>query len=255
MTNQQQSFSQEYVHERDSDLGSHSPTGSGGVEYQMEDTSSPPPSASVTPIRFVARHTFSKSLESPPRKKYRSNVLSTVDSQRVDRCRSTGPTVSHLDFLHDDASILARLDLSNVPNNEFILARPDQVSSSSFEIEYPAYMQRPRTVSISTNNADTDPIAYSEEMFGFLEERDFLRPPSSGPNPIMAANPSMFLPINEQQHLEASFSELRMEDTRGHDLRLKPRLKPRLMPRLMPRPGKRTSAHDEARPWDPEFTF
>jgi hypothetical protein len=219
MTKQQQRFSQEYVHERDSDLGSHSPTGSGGVEYQMEDTPTPPPSASVTPIRFVARQTFSKSLESPPRKKYRSsNVSSTVDSQRVNRCRNTGPTVSHLDFLHDDASILARLDLNNFTNNEFILVRPDQVSSSSFEIEYPAYMQRPRTVSISTNSADTDRIAYSEEMFGFLEERDSLKPPSSGPNPYMATNPSMFLPINEQQHLEASFSELPNRKTMGANL-------------------------------------
>jgi hypothetical protein len=243
MTNLQQRFSQDNVHERDSDTGSHSPTGSGGVEYQMDDTISPPPSASVTPIRFVPRHTFSKSLDSPPRKKYRSKVSSTVDSQSVARCKSTGPTASHLDFLqHDDASILARLDSSNVPNNEFILARPDQ-ASSSFEIDHLPNMDRPRTVSISTSNADTDSIADSEEMFGF-----FLRPPSPAHNPITTKNPSMFLPINEQQHLEASFLELDMADThRVHGLRLKPR--------LMPRPGKRTAEHDEARPWDAEFTF
>ena len=172
-------------------------------------------------------------------------MSSSVNSQRIaPTSTSARPPVSHLEFLRRNAFILARLDLSNVPSNEFILARPSQVSSS-FEIEYPCtYVERPRTVSISTNdpNADTDYVAESEDIFGFLggEHYNSLRPPSSRRNPTMASIPGMFLPINVQ-HLEASFSELHMTNTRGSGLRLKPR------------PRKRT-AHYGTRPWDPEFT-
>jgi hypothetical protein len=220
--------------------GSDSPTTAGGVEHQREGATSPPLFGFVTPTGFVARHEFTKSLESPPRKKHRSNVSSSAHFQRVGRIRSAGPTVLHLDFLHDDSSILARFDLSNVPNNEFILARPNQVSRS-FEI-YPTYIERPRTVSISRNDADTDPVADSEKIFGFSEDEhsDSPGPTSLGHNPTMTTIPSMFLPINVQ-HLEARLSELHMTDTRGYGLRLKPR------------PRKR--AHHGPRPWDPEVTF
>jgi hypothetical protein len=224
--------------------GSHSPTAVGGVEHQPEDTTSPTnPFGFVTPTEFVARHDFPKSLESPPHKKNRNNVSSAVDSQRIAPSTSAGPPVSHLEFLHNNALILARLDLSNVPSDEFILARPSQVSSS-FEIEYPTYVERPRTVSLSTNdaNADTDPVADSEDIFGFLEdEYNSPRSPSSGRNPTMTTISGMFLPINVQ-HLETSFSGLHITNTRGSRLRVKPR------------PRKRT-AHCGTRPWDAEFTF
>jgi hypothetical protein len=218
---------------------SHNRTTASGVERQQEGITPPNPFGFVTPTEFVARHKFSKSLDSPPRKKNRSNLSSSVDYQRIAKSNSTGATAWHLDFRHDDASISVRLDCSTVPNNEFILARPNQVSNS-FEIKNPSYIERPRTVSISTNdaNADTDPVADSDDIFGFFEDghRDSPRPTSSGRNPTMPTIPGMFLPINVQ-HLEASFSELRMTNTRGSGLRLKPR------------PRKRT-AH-----WDPEFTF
>jgi hypothetical protein len=222
--------------------GSHCPAAAGGVEHQPEDTTSPNSFGFVTPTGFVARHEFPKSLESPPRKKHRSNVSFSVDSQRIaPTSTSAGPSVSHLKFLHNNALILARLDLSNFLSNEFILARPSQVSSS-FEIEHPTHVERPRTVSISTNDAyaDTDPIADPEDIFGFLEDEHYNspRPPSSGCNPTMT---TMFLPINVQ-HLEASFSELHMSNTNGSGLRVKPR------------PRKRT-AHYGTRPWDPEFIF
>jgi hypothetical protein len=218
-----------------------SPTTTGGVEHQPEHAASPP-FGFVTPTRFVARHEFSKSLESPPLKKHRSNIFSSVDFKRVARSRTTGPTVSNLDFVYDDATILARLDLSNVPDNEFILATPNQVSSS-LKIEYPTDVVRPRTVSISRSDADTDFLADSEEIFGFSEDEnhDFPRPPSSGHNPTMTTVQSMFLPI-DANHLEASLSELHMNGTRGYGLGLKPR------------PKKRT-AHHGTRPWDPEFTI
>jgi hypothetical protein len=219
--------------------GSHNPTTASGVERQPECTTPPNLFGFVTPTEFVARHKFWTSLESPPRKKHRSNLSSSVDDQRIATSTSAGPSVSHLDSLHDDASILARLHFSTVPNNEFILARPNQVSNS-FEIKNQTYIERPRTGSISTNDADadTDPVADSNDIFGFLEDehRDSPRPPSAGRNPTMTTIPGMFLPINVQ-HLAASFSELHMTNTRGFGLRLKPR------------PRKRT-AH-----WDPEFTF
>jgi hypothetical protein len=165
--------------------GSHSPTPAGGVQHQPDhDTTSPPPFDFVTPTR---RHEFSGSLESPPRKKHRSNVSSFVDSNRAALGTSTGPTASHLDFHHDDASIVARLDLSTAPDNEFILARPNQVSSS-FEIEYPTYMARPRTVSISRDDADTDPIAslqHNRSMEDPTEEGSILTENASNNSPTI----------------------------------------------------------------------
>lgn len=219
--------------------GSHKPTAVlGVVEHEPEDTTSPP-FGFETPNRFVARHAFSKSLESPPRKKHRCNVSSSVYLQCIAPRSSTGPNVSHLAFLRDDASILARLDLSNVPSNEFILARPNQVSNIC-DLDYMTYKARPRTVSVSTNDADADadPLADSEDIFGFLqdEQRDSPSPHSLGHTPT-----SVFLPINVQ-HLESSLSELHMMGTNGSGFSLKPR------------PGKRT-AHHGTRPWDLEFTF
>jgi hypothetical protein len=82
---------------------------------QPEDTSFPTtPFGFKTPARFVAKHEISESLESPPRKKHRRNISSFVDSYRAD----LGTTVSCLDFHHDDALILAKLDVMIVqPSN------------------------------------------------------------------------------------------------------------------------------------------
>jgi hypothetical protein len=218
------------------------------VERRSEGISPPNPFGFVTPTECVARHIFSISLDSPPRKKHRSNLPSSVDFQCITKCTSASArtSVSHLAFLHDDASISARLHISTIPNNEFVLAMPNLVSNS-FEIEYPTYLERPRTVSISTNDANsdtgTDPVADSDEIFGFLENehRDSPWPPLSGRNPTMTTIPGMFLPINIQ-HLEASFSELHMTNTLESGLRLKPRPRKRM-------------AHYGTRPWDPEVTF
>jgi hypothetical protein len=142
--------------------GSYIPRAADGdVEYEPKDTTSSPHFVFATPSRFVERDESTESLESPPRKKHRSDVSSYVDSNRA----ALDTTVSHLDFQRDDAWILASLDLSSVPNDEFILARPNQVRNN-FEIEYPNDISRPRTVSISSDDtvslssddADTYPI-------------------------------------------------------------------------------------------------
>jgi hypothetical protein len=84
------------------------------VDHQPEDTSFPTPFGFKTPARFVAKHEMSESFESPPRKKHRRTISSFVDSYRAD----LGTTVSCLDFHHEDALILAKLDLMIVqPSN------------------------------------------------------------------------------------------------------------------------------------------
>jgi hypothetical protein len=87
------------------------------VEHQPEDTCSPAPFGFKTPARYLTRHEIPESLELPPRKKHRRNTSSFVDSYRG----ILGATVSHLDFHHDDASILAKLDL--------MIVQPSSVSA------------------------------------------------------------------------------------------------------------------------------
>jgi hypothetical protein len=141
--------------------GSHSPISAGGVEHELQNATFAPPFGFVTPARVVARHRLSELLDSPPRNKHGRDLSSFVDSNRA---------TSQLEFHHDDASISARLDFSTVPNNEFILARPNQVSNS-FEIEFPTNVARPRTVSIS-HDADTDPIASLQDNSSMEDTAD-----------------------------------------------------------------------------------
>jgi hypothetical protein len=174
--------------------GSHSPASKGGVEQEQEqeskETTFTPPLAFETPTTDVSKLDSFYSLESSRRKKHRSNVA----SQRIARIAGTGPAVSNLD---SPTSILARLDLCNVPKNEFILATPNQVHSLA--IKYRATSTERRKISISTSDYDTDPSA--DLLSGFFLEESHLRSPprptASGPNRATTTTSRVFRPITE----------------------------------------------------------
>jgi hypothetical protein len=218
----------------------HSPMLTGDAE-QKGKTFTPPPYGFETP-----KHDSSKTLESSRRMKHRSNISSSVDCQRVARSTGIGLAVPDHDSLH---LIMAQLDLSNVPENEFILATPNQVRSS-LAIQYRTTIhERTRAVSISKSDPDTDPSA--ELLNGiFLEERHRgfpTRPTPPGSNRTMTTTSRVFLPIpahDQEEGLspveEAGFDAT---DTRGFGFRLKPRfMKPR---------STKLPIHYGTRPWDP----
>jgi hypothetical protein len=94
----------------------------------------------ATPISFVSsKHDTSEDLGYSPRKKLR-RTFSSTDSQHLAQSSGRERNVPNL---RSPASILARLDLSNVPKNEFILALPGQVdSNSNWGIEYARPLMR-----------------------------------------------------------------------------------------------------------------
>jgi hypothetical protein len=228
--------------------GSHSPASKGGVEQEQEqeskETTFTPPLAFETPTTDVSKLDSFYSLESSRRKKHRSNVA----SQRIARIAGTGPAVSNLD---SPTSILARLDLCNVPKNEFILATPNQVHSLAIKYRTTSTL-RTRAISISTSDSDTDPSADLLSGF-FLEEshrRSPARPTASGPNRATTTTTTtttsrVFRPITEHDQEEglSTVEEAGFDETdTGYGLRPRPR-----STKLPVRYG--------TRPWDPEFTY
>jgi hypothetical protein len=203
--------------------GSHSPVITGGVEQEREQeqeqeqeskkTTFTPPLDFETPTIDVSKLDSSDTLESSRRKKHRGNVA----SQRIARSAGTGPAVSNLD----------RLDLCNVPKNEFILATPNQVHSLAINYRT-TISERPRAISISTSNSDTDPSADLLSGF-FLEEshsRSPTRPTASGPNRATTTTTTsrVFLPITEhdQEGGLSPVEEAGFDDTdTGSGFRLK----------------------------------
>jgi hypothetical protein len=225
--------------------GSHTPMASGHDEQQSQEARTPPtsPPGFATPISFVSEYATSEDLGYSPRKKLRSTSSST-DSQHI-----TVPT------LRSPASILASLDLSHVPKNEFILAIPSQVNSN-WGIEYARPIMRRNNAFISRGDSVADPSTYSLNSV-LLHGRKITGPPSSGLNRPMISTTtttttttrSVFLPILDLD-LEEDFSR---EEEVGYDdtttdttsvcgFRLKPRSR-----KLMEQPG--------TRPWDQEFSF
>jgi hypothetical protein len=136
--------------------GRRSPTARGEVEQQFKEITSTPP---------ISKHHSSTNLDFPRRKRHRSNRYESAAFPRIDRRSSAGPALSNLDSLKTDASILANFELSNVPENTFILATPNQVSMA---IEHTA-VKRPIAVSMSRNNStSTNSRVHSND--GILQE-------------------------------------------------------------------------------------
>jgi hypothetical protein len=208
-------------------IGSHSPTISGyGEQQSLEARISPnPPPSFATPISFVSKDDASEDLGDSPRKKLR-RASSSKDSQRL--AQSSGGTELTVPNFCSPASILARLDLSHVPKNEFILALPSQVDSN-WGIEYARPIMRRSTV-ISRGDSGADPSTNSINSV-LLHGRKLKGPPSSGLNRAMTTKTtkSLFIPILDID-LEEDFlqEEMRYDDTSTDSpslcgFRLKPR--------------------------------
>jgi hypothetical protein len=133
--------------------GSRSPTTRGEVEQQSKETTSTPPSR-------VSKLQPSTNLDLFRLKRHRSNIHESAASPPIDRSSSAGPTLSNLDSLETNASISAKLELSNFPENKFILATPNQVS---MEIQHPA-AARPRAVYMLINDS-TSKVHSNDEVF------------------------------------------------------------------------------------------
>jgi hypothetical protein len=205
--------------------GSHSTVITGGVEQEQEqeqeskETTFTPPFAFETPTTDVLKLDSSDTFESSRRTKHRSNVA----SQRIARRTGTGPAVSNLD---SPTSILARLDLCNVPKNEFILATPNQVRSLAIKYRPPT-SERPRAISISTSDSDTDPSSDLLSWFFLAEShhRSPTRPTESGPNRATTTTSRVFLPMTEHDQEEgvSPVEEAGLDETdTGYGFRPKP---------------------------------
>jgi hypothetical protein len=212
--------------------GSGSPMTPTGCEHQLKEARTSPVTTTpgfATPISFVSEHDTSEDLGYSPRKKLRTS--SSTDSlhlaQRSDR-------ELNVPNLRSPASILARLDLSHVPKNEFILALPGQVNSSSnWGIEYARPIMRRSNAFLS--KGDTGADSSMESLNCLL----FNGPTSSGPSRKLTTTRSVFLPILDLD-LDEDFSQ---EDTRNPcGFRLKPR-------------ARKLMVHPETRPWDQECAF
>ena len=184
----------------------------------------------ATPISFVSTHDTSEDLGYSPRKKLRQTSPSTY-SRRLDQSADRELNVPNL---RSPASILARLDISHVPKNEFILALPGQVDSkSNWGIEYARPIMRRSNAFLSKSDTGADSSADS------LSSLLFNGRTSSGPSRAITTTRSLFLPILHLD-LDEDFSQ---EDTTNIcGFRLKPRAR-----KLMVNP--------ETRRWDQECTF
>jgi hypothetical protein len=182
----------------------------------------------TTPISFVSKHDTSEDLGYSPRKKLRRT--SSTHHEHLARSSGREPTVANL---RSPASILARLDLSHVPKNEFFLAIPSQLNSNSnWGVEYARPIMRRSDAFSSKSDASAN------SSTGSLNSPLFISPASSRLNRAMTTR-SVFLPILD---LDLDEDFLQKDTSNVCGFRLKPRAR-----KLMINP--------KTLPWDQECTF
>jgi hypothetical protein len=145
----------------------------GEVEQQSKETTSTPP-------HHVSKHRSSTNLDFSRLKRHRSSLYESATSPDIDRSSNAGPVLSNLYFLKTDASISAKFEFSNIPNNDFILATPNQLS---VEIQHPA-VKRPRALSMLSNE--------STNMDSRVHSNDEILPENRH-----GSMSSMFIPIHD----------------------------------------------------------
>jgi hypothetical protein len=183
--------------------GSCSPT---GVEQQSKEA--PPPLGFVTPPTFkrVSKHHPSTNLDFLRLKRHRSNRYESTASSPTDQGSILGPALSDMNSLQADASISAKMELSNVPKTKFILATPNQVN---MERQHPA-VKRPRAVSMVRNDSTSaDSPVYSNDEIS--------------PDSRNGSISGMFLPIHEGGLEEGLSQEEGTIMTGKYRLKLKPK--------------------------------
>lgn len=182
----------------------------------------------ATPISFVSKHDTSEAFGYSPRKLLR--ISSASDSQRLSQSSDRELTLPNL---RSPASIFARLDSSDVPKNEFILAVPSHINrNTNWGIEYARPIMRRSNPFLPKGGANADPSTTS------INSLLLNGPTSSGLNRTITTTRSVFLPIFDLD-LDEDFSP---EDTTNIcGFRLKPRAR-----KLMVHP---------TTPWDQDCTF
>lgn len=187
---------------------SRSPNARGEVEQQLEE--SPPALGSYVtppPSLHISKQLSSTNLDFLRLKRHRSNSYASTASPPTIYCRSSvGPALSNHDSLQTDASISAKVEVSNVPKTKFILATPNEVS---MEIHHPA-VKRPRAVSMARNDSTSmDSRVYSNDEI-LPENRH-------------GSISGMFLPIHEGDLEEGLSQEESTMMTGKYEFKLKPK--------------------------------
>jgi hypothetical protein len=190
---------------------SGSPMRSSIGEQQSKEARTSPTTTTpgfATPISFISKRDTSKDLGYSPRKKLRRTF--STDHEHPVRSSCGESTVPNL---RSPASILARLDLSHVPKNEFFLAIPSQLNSNSnWGIEDARPIMRRSNAFSSKSDASANP---SKGLPNSL----FISPASSGINRAMTTR-SVFLPILD---LDLDEDFLQKDTSNVCEFRLKPR--------------------------------
>jgi hypothetical protein len=196
-------------------------------QQSKEAKTSPTTPGFATPISFVSKHDTCEDFGYSPRKKLRV-TSSPTDSQHLAQSSGTELAVPNL---RSPASILASLDLSHVPKNEFILTLPSQVNrDSNWGIEYARPIMRRSNAFLSKGSSG----AYSST--DSLTSLVLNGPTSSGLNRAMTTTRSVFLPILDFD-LEEDLS--REDTTSACGFRLKPRAR-----KLMVQPAEIMGSRD-----------
>jgi hypothetical protein len=220
--------------------GNHSPIMTAGDDEQQsrEATTShiiPPPPGFATPISFVSKHSTSEDIGYSPRKKLRRTSL-YADNEHLTPNSPNSDEELAVPNLRSPASILARLDLSHVPKNEFFLEVPSQVNSNS-GIEYARPIVSRRTLFISKGDSNSNPSTDSLNRLLFNTSKH-TGPTPSGLNRAMIMS-SVFLPILDNdleedfsREGEVDFDGITTDTTSVYGFRLKPRAR-----KLMGHPG------------------
>jgi hypothetical protein len=144
--------------------GSRNPTARGEVEQRSKETS--PPLGFVTPPRskLISKHHTLTNLDFlRVKKRHRSIRYESTAFPPIGLSSIILPVLSNPNSLQADASISAKVELSNDPKTTFILATPDEVS---MEMQHPA-IKRPRAVYMVTNDstrADSPVYSNSEVL-------------------------------------------------------------------------------------------
>jgi hypothetical protein len=185
----------------------------------------------ATPISFVSKHDTSEDLVYSPRKKLRRTSSSTDSQQHL--AQSSGRELN-VTNLRSPASILARLDLSHVPKNEFILALPSQVNmNSNWGIEYARPIMRRSNAFLSKG------VTVADSSTDSLNSLLFNGQTSSGLSHAITTTRSVFLPILDLD-LDEDFSQ--EDNPNACGFRLKPR-------------ARKLMLHPETRHWDQACTL
>jgi hypothetical protein len=187
--------------------GSCSPTAREGVVAQQSKETLPPLGFVTPPTsKLMSKHHTLTNLDLLRLKRHRSNRYESTASHPIGRSSISGPALSNLNSPQADASISAKVEISNVPKTKFILATPNQVC---MELRHPA-AKRPRAVSMVGNlSTSSESLVHSNDEIS--------------PENRHGSTSGMFLPIHDGGLEEGLSQEEGTMMTGKYRLKLKPK--------------------------------